>query len=263
MDKSAFYFLFPAERILFWKKPFLGPLGNNSGQTVITGLILLSLLLTVTVVFGSSLALVQGQNQIMTTCRLASLKVQSDVEPLIKKLWGLNPQARLLRTLIVAAKVRLAAAVAAQNWPLAAVTRQQITSIRKQQHILEMTQKGLIRQANLILHTGTYLTYVKMKEAFQEIAAKGNSWARIEFYLQTPRVPKLAVKPADSNLAPPYLPWKNFEEQQATSQFWTESFETFGFIRMRHKTRSQCHATLEENSWVPKIRKDKPYLKWL
>lgn len=257
MEKFSFLYPFPGGNSLRWKKLFLGRLDNNRGQTLVTWLLLLSLILLVTISFGSALTLIQDRMHVMSVCRMESLKTQSEVEPLIKKLFALNPQARLLRVLMVAAKARLAAAIAHFNFAMAAHARLDIARIRQQQNILDATQRMLVRLANIKLHTGTFATYMKLNSSFKEISEKNKQWAQTTFTLLNPRVPKLAVKREDSNLAPAYLPRDNFEKLQTTTQSWIQRYEIKGTLKINHSSQSQCNSTLEENSWVPKIRRDK------
>lgn len=263
MERLTFPFPFQEDRNLGWKKSFRGPLGNNGGQTLVTWLVLMSLILLVTISVGSAMTLIQNRMQAISVCRMESLRAQSEVEPMIKKLFSLNPEAKLLRLLMIAAKARLVAAVAHFNAPMAAQARYDIARIRERQKALDRTQKILVQTANITLHRGTFSTYSKLKATFQEIKARGVGWADIEFNLRNPRIPKLAVKPEDHNLAPSYITRKNFEKQQATSQFWTQTYRIKGLFKFTHQSQSQCHATLEENTWVPKIRKDKLYSRWL
>jgi hypothetical protein len=223
--------------------------------------VLLSITLLILVSVGSAFGLLQDRMHVMSVCRIESLKTQSEVEPLIKRLFDLNPQARLLRNLMLAAKAKLATAILHLNAPMAALARQEIAMLRKQQSLLDQTQKFLIQTANIKLHQGTFITYMKLKEAFEEIKMKGSGWAQIQFQLQNPKIPKLAVKPEDRSLAPVYLAQDDFEKRQVTSQFWTQEYKIKGILNTTHRSQSQCHATLEENTWIPKIRKDRLYLK--
>ncbi len=262
MEKLAFPFLLQEDKILNWRKVFHGRLGDNQGQTLVTWLILVSLVLLITTAVGSGFGLIQGQMQLTHICRIESLKVQADVEPLIKKLFGLNNQAKLLRIRLGVAKAKLALALIHLNMALAAESRIEISIIRKQQHILEKIQKSLIQTANIKLHSGTFSTYQKLKSAFIDIKKRSAGWADINFVIHNPIIPRLAVKPLDRNLAPVYVPKKNFEKKQVTSQMWKQKYTIKGFLKEIHQSNSQCHATLEENSWVPKIRRDKLYSKW-
>ena len=257
MEQFIFQSLFLGNSSSNWKKLFLGRFANNKGQTLVTWLILLSLVLLVTLSFGSALTLIQDRMHVMSVCRIESLKNQSEVEPLIKKLFALNPQARLLRVMMVAAKARLAAAIAHYNFPMAIRARYDIAQIRQQQNILDKTQRMLVNLANFKLYTGTFATYQKLQTAFKEISTKNVQWAETSFILNNPRIPKLAVKREDDGLAPAYLARKDFEKLQSASQSWTQTYQIKGMLNFIHKSQTQCNATLEENSWVPKIRRDK------
>jgi hypothetical protein len=257
MEKLISLFRFLEDKILGWKKSFLGPLENNKGQTLVSWIVLLSVILTLTLSVSSAINLIEDRQQLMTICRMESLKTQQDVEPLIKKLFAFNPQSRLLRVLMLTAKTRLAAALAHYNIPMAARARYDISQIRNKQQFLDRSQRSLIQAANIILHSGTLKTYSKLKNALSEIKNKSLNWAEIEFLLLNPRIPKLAVKREDENLAPVYLARDQFEKRQVTSQFWNLSYKTKGFFKISHFSKLQCHATMEENTWVPKIRRDR------
>lgn len=263
MEKSVFLSHFPQAKTFGWKKLSLGHLQNNKGQTLITWLVLLSVSLLIILSLGSALILVQNRMQVMNICRLEGLRIQNEVTPLIKGLFALNPEARSLRVQLILAQARLATALALVNIPAATQARIEISQIRAQQHLLVATQKTIIQTANIKLHSGTFSTYEKLKTALAQIKSRSRGWVEVDFILHTPKVPQLAVKPEDYNLAPPYLPRKNFESQQVTSQFWQETYRFKIFLKSVHRSYSQCHATLEENSWEPKIKRDKLYSKWL
>lgn len=244
-------------KLLDWKKQFLGRLDNNRGQSLVTWLLVLMMILFLTLSAGAAMSLIQDRMQVVNLCRIETLRTQGLVEPIIKRLFLLNNQARLLRLLMLAAKARLASAIAHYNIPMAIRARYDISQIRTQQQRLDQLQKYLIKSANVALYTGTYKTYSKLQKAFNEIKAKGQGFADIHFTLQNPKVPKLAVKPEDYNLAPVYLARNNFEKLQNISIVWSQEYRTKGFLKTHHHSISQCNATLEENTWVPKIRKDR------
>ncbi len=240
-----------------WKKSFLGPFDNCQGQTLVTWLVMLSMILLITICFGSALNFIQDRRQLTHICRLESLKTQVEVEPLIKKLFALNPQARFLRVLMISAQARLAIAVSTLNIPMAAHAKKDIMSIRRQQQKLDQIQTTLIETANAKLHFGTLSTYMKIKKALQEIKTKSLKWADFEFLMKNPKIPKLAVRAEDRKIAPVYLAKKNFEKVQATSQFWTQNYRLKGYLETSHSFEIQCSATLEEHSWISKIRRDR------
>lgn len=249
-------------KILNWKKQFHGHPTSNQGQALVTWILMLFLILMITVSTGSAFSLIQDRMRVVNLCRIESLKIQAEAAELLKKLFELNPRARLLRYMMTAARLRLAAALAHYNVPMAARARYDISQIRQQQQALDQVQKMLISKANVKLHTGTLSTYVKLKEAFQVIKQRSSNFAQVDFFIQNPKIPKLAVKPEDYNLAPPYLMRNRFEEQQKISHGWIQSYKLKGFLKAIHQSQSQCHVTLEENTWIPKIKKDRPYSKW-
>ncbi len=263
MEKSHSLILSREGRVLNWKKQFLGRLDNNHGQSLVTWLLVLLMILFLTLSAGAAMSLVQDRMHLVNLCRIETLKTQSSVEPILKRLLSLNTQARLLRLLKLAAKARLAAAVAHYNIPMAVRARYEISQIRNQQQLLDQLQKSLVKSANVILYTRTFATYAKLQKAFAEVKFKNRGFADLHFVLQNPKIPKLAVKPEDYNLAPPYLVRDNFEKIQSISLFWSQDYKIKGLLKAHHQSMSQCHATLEENTWVPKIRKDRLYSKWL
>jgi hypothetical protein len=209
----------------------------------------------------SAMGLIQDRMHLITVCRTESLKTQTEVEPLIHALMNLNPLARLLRLQLLEAELQLAAAISSYNYPEAARQSHEIRRIRKQQHELEDKQKNIIKLANTKLYAGTFSAYLKLQAAFQEIKNKDQDWAKVEFLQGNPTIPKLAVRREDQDLAPPYYEKDQFEKRQETAQSWTQTYNAKGFFKFTHKSQSQCHATLEAGTWLPKIRMDKPYWK--
>ncbi len=257
MEKLATHFRLWEGKHLNWKKPFHGRLGNSQGQTLVTWLLMLSLTLLITVTFGSALNLIQDRMQLIHICRMESLKTQAEIEPLIKKLFSLNPNSRLLRVMMISAQARLAIAASTYNIPMAALAKKDIMNIRRQQQQLDQVQTTLIQTANAKLHYGTFSTYLKIKTALMEIKTKSLSWAHFEFMQKNPKIPKLAVKREDQKIAPVYLPRKHFEKWQATTQAWSQNYHLKGFFKTSHRSEIQCSTTLEEHSWISKIRRDK------
>ncbi len=261
--------LFPTlkTKIMAWRKLSLGPSKTNMseqrGQALVMWMVFLSVILLVTIGCTSAWVLIQDRQRLMTLCRIQSLHTFRDVQRPLEHLLSLNPQSKILRTWLALAQAKLALALSTSNVPLATEARIEIREIRRKQKILDQTQKQLIQLANLKLHSGVLKTSLDLQKTFRDIQKKNLGWSQTTFILQNPYIPKLAVRAEDHRLAPIYLPLENFERRQASTQAWTQVYQLTGFLHYQHKSHSQCNATLEEKTWIPKIRRDKPLLKWL
>lgn len=236
---------------------------NNQGFALVFMCLLLSLSLLTVLSLGSGLILIRNKMQLAYECRNGLIKVQAETSSYLHKLLGLNPLAKSLRVQRSHVEAQLALAVASLNKPLIASLTLRRQAIIKQQRSLDRYQKFLILEANRLMLTGTLNIHNQLRKRLYQLDQQQQSWGSSQNHLLAPKISKLAIKSSDRRLAPTFEPKKDFESHQTLSLFWIQNIELHGFLKAHAFTnpriRSQCRVTLEENTWVPKIRKDRRF----
>lgn len=236
---------------------------NQGGFVLVFMTVFLVVALLLTLTFSSSLILLQNKMKTVHQCRVETLEIQRQVQPLLEKLLSLNPGARALRIQRNLTEAQMVVAAATLNVHVLIALQARRRMIIAQQRILDRTQQSLITQANFILNTKTLQAHYRLEKHLLELALTQNQWAEVHNRMLPPKIPKLAVRPTDRRMAPTYEPRKDFEKYQAAGLFWIQHYKPRGFLKSsgfsKPQVKNQCLATLEESTWIPKIRKDKRY----
>lgn len=236
---------------------------DKKGFALILMLALLPLLTAGLLMIFAMMGFMQTDLALKHACRSGGLQGQRTIKPLLGSLLALNPLAQTLRLQKIKAQQEL---ILATNPPALLAATAKLGRIQQKQKELDMRQKQLIRQSNMLLdrsHSGTRRQI--LKEAQQ-------SSSRL-FFLETKRhlefslAPKLAVRPDSSDLAPTYSPVDDFESEQALAHRWQYK------IALRPPFRNllpavfhfdkACAVTLtkESSEWKVKITKGRFSLK--
>lgn len=244
----------------FWKN---SSRGNQSGFALVLMTVLIGLTLTLVMSFGSSLIFLRNKMRTVHQCRTQTLEIQKSAQVRIEMLVKLNPLAQSLRIQLGIVQAQIVAATALGNTALLPPLIARRQAIRRQQRILDKTQKGIIKEANIRLNIETLNAYYQMRSLLERITQEQRAWSANTFQILPPKIPKLAMRPSDGRIAPTYGPKKDFERKQAVSLFWMQHYEISGWLKNKSlippQVRNECHATLEEKTWLPKIRKDKRF----
>jgi hypothetical protein len=246
------------------KKQFGGPSVERArGQALVSWLLILTLLLSLIFATSSAQVLLEHRLELTSICRNESLKTQAAAERGMKALLALNPQARFLRFRLLAAQIKLAQALASGQTVLIALARAEIEEIRIQQRSLDAKQKEILRTTNQNLRFGIYRTFALLQRTASHINSRSSDWANLQIRVENPRIIKLAVVEEDRQLAPVYSPKDDFENAQTIQFFWDQKYQLKGLLDENHRSRAGCLTSLEDKTWIPKIKKDKPSLRWL
>ncbi len=240
-------------------------LNSNKGFASILMLTALPVLLAALMFFAYSSFLVKNWMQSLHICRSGLIQTQKEVALDLEALLRLNPVAQTLRLRLKMAYVKLAAAIASQNWGLAAQARIEIAQIKAQQKKLDLAQKLLIQKANLRMKMGSFRAYQELRSQNAFIAQRLPWFFSYSIQAQMPRPNVLAVKPDTPEMAPVYELKNAFERLQALSVSWSSRFASgeqkdMKWISNKHIRKDFCSITLSSKdnpTFYPQMIEDK------
>lgn len=228
-------------------------LNSQKGFAMVLALSLLPLLLAAGFAFLFSGHLLKNWMQSLHICRTELLKTQSQAKSSLDRLLALNKLATSLRAQLLAARIQRAAAIAAQNYPLAAQALARIFAIQAQQRTLDLAQKKLILMANFQMSSG--LRRVISRLHTQDANNLTRSTALFEFRIDSIRTfPKtLAVHPDSPDVAPVYELNNDFSQSQGLSVSWNSRFKTNSvrgsrWIQNQHAKKDHCAVSLKREN---------------
>jgi hypothetical protein len=232
---------------------------NHKGFALAITMALLPVLVGLFLLLFAILGVNQFNLSTQQACREGGLRGQQQVAPLLKQLLDLNPKALQLKLAEIQAQIRLAAATLP---PLVAAAEAHLAYIQMQRRILDLRQKQLIQQSNILLLRAHFQT----KSALRTALTKGLptfNYLKIDNQQFSTTAPRLAVRPESSDVAPAYRPVDNFDNQQALAHSWQYQLRVRSpfqnFLMADLKWSPSCSVTLKQDgsSWVPKIKKVK------
>ena len=228
-------------------------LKSQGGFAMVLGLSLLPIILAAGFAFLFSSHLIKNWMQSLHICRTELLKTQSEAKKSLENLLTLNNLAASLRAELLAARMELAAAIAAENPGLIARAEAHILKVQSRQRVLDQTQKKLIFAANFQMNSG--LQKVTSKLHLQDATNLSRSTSLFHFRINSIRTSlrTLAVHPDSPDIAPIYELDKNFTEAQGLSVSWNSSFQTnsnkgFRWIQNQHTKKDHCSASLQSQN---------------
>lgn len=237
------------------------PLHNNKGYALALMAALLPVLMGLLFLGAAVMITLKVNQQYLYTCRTEGVRGQRLVGPHLKVLLSLNPVSVALRTKKYLAMGKMAAALAAQNYVALAKATTEYNAALENLRKLDIQQKQLIQQSNLLLRTAHQKTQIKLRQ--DGSANKTLGILESTFSVDFREPPKLAVHPDDTDIAPTYSLEKDFENKQALVQKWQYTLRVVRPLRrllsgIFHFEKS-CAITLKEEnkSWQPKVKKDK------
>lgn len=240
-------------------------INSNEGFASILMLTALPVLLAALMFFAYSSFLVKNWMQSLHICRSGLIQTQKEVAVDLEALLRLNPLAQTLRLRLKMAYIKLAAAIASQNWGVAAQARIEISQIKAQQKKLDIAQKLLIQKANLRMKTGSFKVYQELRSQNTFIAQRLPWFFSFSIQAQMPRPNVLAVKSDTPEMAPVYELKNAFERLQALSVSWISRFASgeqkdMKWISNKHIRKDSCSITLSSKdnlSFYPQMIEDK------
>lgn len=235
---------------------------NQKGFALAITMALLPVLVGLMLLLFAVLGVNQFNLSTQQACREGGLRGQQQVAPLLQQLLALNPRALKLKLAEYQARLRLAAAVSAGNPPAIAAAKTHLFTIQLQRKTLDLKQKYIIQQSNLLLLAAHYKTAGTLQTALKGGLPTFN-YLKIDSHRFLTTAPKLAVRPEYTDVAPAYRPVENFDGQQALAHSWQYQLRVRSpfqnFLMADLKWSPSCAVTLKQDglSWVPKIRKAK------
>ena len=233
---------------------------NEKGFALALIMALLPIFVAGLVVMFCIVNITQTDLAVKYKCREEGLFAQKQVAPLLTSLFALNPLATALKAQLLATQAALAAAVAQQNWPVAAKHVKKIQEINKKRKELDIRQKQIIRQSNLILELNHFTTSLHLRQLLQ---SRANALMSLQLLGLSGKAPKLAVRPDDSDIAPTYSPKDNFTQEQALAHEWQYRLSVrrpySHFVSNEFDFKKSCAVTLvkENSQWQPTVSKGK------
>lgn len=238
-------------------------LRDNRGFAMTLIMALLPALLGVLCLVFLGLAFVQFEMRENYLCRNQQLKTQNQVGPLLEALLELNPQAVELQTEYEAAQAELAAATASADPAGIAEASSELALIMSEKVALATQQQALIEQSNTLLEAGSAQTQRALSDQGRTFLEGLRPFLQNDFHMVPKTPPVLAVRPATTDIAPPYELVPDFENQQALVQEWQYRLRVGGpfaaFLRGQSQFDKNCAVTLrqQEEHWVAQILRDK------
>lgn len=238
----------------------MSPLKNEKGFAVAMIMALLPVFIVGLIVMFSVVNATQTDLAVKHMCRKEGLSAQKRVAPLLSTLLNLNPLAQSLKMQLLAAEAALAVAVAQQNWFAAATQSKKISEIKQKRKELDIRQKQIIEQSNLILERNHSNTKIRLRQTLQ---ARSNVLMNLKIRDFKGKAPQLAVRPDSSDTAPTYSPKEEFEQKQSLAHEWQYRLSVrrpFSiFVSNEFDFKKSCSVTLvkEISKWQPTVSKGK------
>ncbi|NUN04407.1 MAG: hypothetical protein HUU57_01480 [Bdellovibrio sp.] len=212
------------------------------------------------IILFSVVNVTQTDLSVKHVCRKEGLTAQKRVAPLLTSLLNLNPLARSLRLQLLAAQAARALAIAQQNWLLVDKQTKKINELMQKRKELDIRQKQIIQQSNLILAFHHSATRTRLRQTLQ---SRSDVLMSLQMRAFNGKAPKLAVRPDDSDIAPPYSPQEDFEHKQSLAHEWQYRLSVrrpFSlFVSNEFDFKKSCAVTLvkENSKWQPTVSKGK------
>lgn len=177
-------------------------------------------------------------------CEDITLNSQSQMRPLISKVLDLNPEILKLRKLRLALRIKLTAAVAHGNAPLAA-------SIKAQLQLINTRLKSILIQQNLIFENARMIRLKTLTQFKNKTSDLGHQTSQIIFNSTR----SLGLIPDQHLEQPPlYQVPNDFTEKQSLEIQWTQKLYQ---EKSQSVMRRACRASLEKRGqkWRPRLLK--------
>lgn len=237
---------------------------NQKGFALAITMALLPVLLGLFLLLFAILGVNQFNLSTQQACREGGLRGQQNVSPLLQQLLALNPRAINLKIAEYQAQLRLASAISLGNPPAIAAARTHLSAVQLQRKTLDLKQKQIIQQSNLLLVAAHNKTAASLRLALSQGLPTFN-YLKIDSRQYVNSAPKLAVRPESSDMAPVYRTVENFDTQQALVHSWQYQLRVRSpfqnFLMADLKWSPSCAVTLKQDgfSWIPKIKKVKSW----
>ncbi|KHD89145.1 MAG: hypothetical protein OM95_04785 [Bdellovibrio sp. ArHS] len=233
---------------------------NQKGFALILMLACLPVVVSGFLFLSAVFGFMQSDLAMKYQCRVQGQTGQRAVAPYLQKLLALNSTAKKLKI----EELKAYAQLASFNPFLVAAAKARLLKVRIQKEQLDIKQKQLINQANIVLRDAFTKT---RKELLKTQSSLSNLLFKVSHFSLQGQVPLLAVRPDYPDTAPTYSPDFEFAEKQSLAHEWQYTLSVrrpfSQFLSGEFQFHKACAVSLaEENSqWVPKIIRGKFSLK--
>lgn len=229
---------------------------GQKGFALAITLAILPILISGLLLMSTLIGFIQNDLAMKYHCRTQGLIGQKKIVPLLNSLLALNPLSATLRLQQAKAQQDIATATAAKNPVALALATERYMKILKKREQLDLRQKQLIKQSNLLLLKAHSLTVSQLRH--NDVAAT-SLLLKSTLLRVRGRPPQLAVRPESSDLAPTYSPAPEFENRQALAHDWQYRVQVrppfSHFLPGDLHFQKACSVTLRKvgSSWIPRI----------
>ncbi len=175
-------------------------------------------------------------------CEELTLEAQHQMRPLVSQILDLNPEIIKLRKLRTALRIKLAAAVAHGNAPLAATLKAQLK-------LIDARLMALYIQQNLIFEQARNIRLKTMSRFRAETTSLGHQSSQLIFYYAK----SLGLTPDQMTETPPiYQIPTDFTEKQSLELQWTQKL----YQEKTSLMKRACRSSLDnKRKWRPRLLK--------
>ncbi len=213
--------------------------------------------------FSFSAYLIQFKTKMRSSCIQESISFQKKLIQNEESLFKLNPLALILRQQLILKEALLLAALAAENIPLIAKLKIEISEIRRQQKNLDQLQKKIIQKAQLQMQTQRLAIEFQLNQISQNTNLIWKYYIQSFTSIKILKRSHLSIQADSSDLAPVYDLTDDYIEQQKLAYSWQHFYETARsnqqFIKEKNEIEMSCGASAKKQGarWNILINADK------
>ncbi len=237
---------------------------NSKGFVSLASLNLIVIFISLYFTLCFSVQLIAIKNYVRKTCLLESVRSQKKILRIEKKLVQLNPLSTALRSQIKITQFALAIATVNSQAALIVLLQKKLVELYAQQKKLDLLQKSIIYQIQLLLAYEPQSIIQKVK---QSVDTDSSGWADItqtQSHFSKNNLSEIAFMPdSEGGLGPNYVLKKNAERLQSLSFIWQYSFRTLerfqAYVFWNNHLKMICAATPQFGGhlWSVKISQGK------
>ncbi len=222
---------------------------NEKGGVMLMALTLLPLFLALMVGFFYLLEVISIKESLRHECRNHLIKNQEQIRASIETLQKMNRPAALLHKQKTLLEIKLAAALAAGQYPLALKIGAKIYQVEKKQKILDISQQTLL--TNTLIKTNDNLRNLR-SHLSKEIKNKTQYIIKISIQPKWSYHEGITLVPNRPRPAPEYEFPSDFEQKQELVQEWQYSINIISpfsrYLNYKQDFSDQCNVTQQKQN---------------
>lgn len=236
---------------------------SENGFASIQVLFIFSILALIALSFAFLSSISQAKMQFRKTCLSDVLEVERQIIQDERRLFTLNPLAKVLRMQLIVAQAQLAAATAVANPVAIAQATADIIAIQNKQIQLDRLQRSIILTAEANLISKTAVLTADYSKASADLSSRVTQFLKFMIRILPAQRTEFAVQPRTSGLAPEYELKPNYKALQAVAFNWQLNYFTTRsaqkFLDSANKFSLSCGFTADRigDKWTLEIQKDR------